>query len=125
MTDSDDIFGNVISSYSRAQAIEDGVLIDLMAIAPDVCKQHFKYPVAVTAAVWEEMTSERGEDVGDMKGIIHDVLWMGHRFITKNINDSTKIFEVIIGCKKHSFKIVCGPCDNAEPVLTIMLPGED
>jgi len=26
----DDVFGEVISSYSRAQAIDDGVLVDLM-----------------------------------------------------------------------------------------------
>ena len=41
----------VIFSYTRAQAIADGVLID----ATELAKQAgFRYPVAVTAGVWAE-----------------------------------------------------------------------
>ena len=43
--------------------------------------------------------------------------------------DDTRLFTVIItgvGRRKyHRFKIVCGPGDLGEPVLTIMLPNED
>ena len=46
-----DIFGPVISSYSRAQAIEDGVLIDVSEMAREA---GFKHPVALTSAAWED-----------------------------------------------------------------------
>ena len=39
----------IIFQYSRAQAIEDGVLIDLTEWAKEL---GFKVPVACTAAVW-------------------------------------------------------------------------
>lgn len=45
----DDFFGGVIHSYSRAQAIEDGVLVDVSSMAKEA---GFIWPVAVTAAVW-------------------------------------------------------------------------
>jgi hypothetical protein len=41
---------DVIHSYSRAEAIRDGVLIDVTAVAREA---GFRYPVALTAAVWE------------------------------------------------------------------------
>ena len=39
-------FGNVISTYTRTQAIEDGVLIDPGSMAKEA---GFKWPVALTA----------------------------------------------------------------------------
>ena len=38
-------FGNVISTYTRAQAIEDGVLVDVGSTAQEA---GFKWPVALT-----------------------------------------------------------------------------
>ena len=40
---------NIIHRYSRADAIRDGVLIDVSAVAREA---GFKYPVALTAAAW-------------------------------------------------------------------------
>ena len=45
---SDQPFGPVIFSYTRAQAIEDGVLVDLSAWARE---EGFRYPLAVTSTV--------------------------------------------------------------------------
>jgi hypothetical protein len=44
----------VISAYTREDAINDGVLVDLMQVdnpvhggeLADVCRQHYKYPIA-------------------------------------------------------------------------------
>ncbi|CAJ6925858.1 ISBma1, transposase [Burkholderia pseudomallei] len=44
-------FGRVIFSYTRAQAIADGVLIDVSSAALDV---GFRHPVALTSAVWAD-----------------------------------------------------------------------
>jgi hypothetical protein len=41
---------DLIHAYSRSQAIEDGVLIDATATAREA---GIRYPVALTAAVWE------------------------------------------------------------------------
>lgn len=125
-----EIFGEVISSYSRAQAIEDGVLVDLSAIAPAVCAQHFKVPVACTSSVWDiiEKAVNNKRWMNDLNGVIHDMLWMS-KVMKRDLSPTTRLFQVIIkGAgrqSKFTFKSVCGPGDNAEPVITIMLPSED
>jgi hypothetical protein len=45
---SESLFGEVIFSYTRAQAIADRVLID---VTPTALKAGFRFPVAVTAAL--------------------------------------------------------------------------
>jgi hypothetical protein len=45
------IFGRVISQYTRAQAIEDGVLVDVSEKARET---GIIFPTALTAAVWEK-----------------------------------------------------------------------
>lgn len=42
-------FGEVIHAYTRAQAIEDGVLVDVSHMA---CRMGFKFSVAITAAAY-------------------------------------------------------------------------
>jgi hypothetical protein len=122
--------GSVIYVYTRAQAIEDGQLIDLSVLAPDVCCQHFKYPVACTAAVWRiiERAIENPRWCSDINGVVHDILWMS-RCHARAVDESTRLFQVIIkGAGRKSLftlKLVCGPGDGAEPVLTLMLPEED
>lgn len=126
-----ELFGAVISTYTRAQAIEDGVLVDLMQDKmAEVCRQHYKWPIACTAAVFAIMQKavENKKRCNDYAGVLHDMLWMS-RVMKRDINESTKIFRVkIVGAERRSlfdFKMVAGPGDNAEPVITIMLPDED
>ncbi len=124
-------WGEPIHVYTRAQAISDGVLVDLSAVAPDVCRQHYKYPVACTASVWgiiERALNTPGE-LQDVAGIVHDMLWMS-RVSGKAINQQTRQFPTIIVTapgkrKTFQFKLVVGPGDRAEPVITIMMPNED
>lgn len=126
-----EIFGDVIHHYSRAQAIEDGVLVDLMQNElGDVSRQHYKRPIACTLAVFEIMQKavENPRYCNDYAGILHDMLWMS-KVVRRPIDDSTATFRVIIQgasrCKYHTFKFVVGPGDQGEPVITIMLPNED
>lgn len=55
------IFGatDVIHGYSRTQAIEDGVLIDVSTAAREA---GIKYPCAVTRAVWHTLVAWSTED---------------------------------------------------------------
>ncbi|MDE2205458.1 MAG: hypothetical protein KGK12_02325, partial [Armatimonadetes bacterium] len=43
---------NVIYSYTRREALEDGVLIDVSKMAAEA---GFRYPVALTAALWADI----------------------------------------------------------------------
>lgn len=122
---------NIVSSYTRAQAIEDGVLVDLMQNElEEVCRQHFKYPIACTIAVFEIMQKavENPRYCNDYAGVLHDMLWMS-RTMGRWVDVQSRIFRVIIqgaGRQRYyDFKIVCHPGDQCEPVLTIMLPDED
>ena len=49
MADEDPVFGNVIYSYTRKQAIEDGVLVDITDVAKEA---GIKYPVAITSTAF-------------------------------------------------------------------------
>jgi hypothetical protein len=123
-------FGPAIHTYTRAEALADGVLVDLTRVAPDVCRQHFKYPVACTAAVWGiiERAIANKDCANEMNGVIHDILFMSIAMGTE-LDPSTRRFAVIIcgagPTDTYEFTIMCGPGDDAEPVLTIMLPDED
>jgi len=126
-----EIYGEPIHTYSREQAIEDGVLVDLGQDAMlEVCRQHYKYPTACTAAVFGimERAVNNKRHCNDFAGVLHDMLWMSKVYARK-VDEQTRIFRVkITGAGRRSvydFKMVCGPGDNAEPVLTIMMPNED
>jgi len=65
---------DVIFSYSREQAIEDGVLVDVTETAKEA---GFKIPVAITAGVHELCQPPKElEDCQDYKGRLWDVLFM-------------------------------------------------
>lgn len=126
-----EIFGEPIHTYSREQAIDDGFLVDLMQDEmTSVCKQHYKFPIACTIAVFEVMQKavENPRYCNSYAGILHDMLWMS-RCMGRKLNESTVMFRVIIQgagrSKYHDFKLVVGPGDAGEPVITLSLPHED
>lgn len=59
-TEMEALFGPPISRYTRAQAIADGVLVDLSRRYPNDTKP-FKYPVACTESVWELVKAANGD----------------------------------------------------------------
>ncbi|KKM27449.1 hypothetical protein LCGC14_1574610 [marine sediment metagenome] len=125
-----ELFGDVISRYTREQALEDGVLCDLSLVAPDVCRQHYKWPIACTSAVWDivDKAVNNKKHLNDINGVVHDMLWMS-KMMKRTIDRSTVMFRVkICGAGRKSlydFKLNVGPGDDAKPVITIMLPEED
>ena len=119
----------VISTYTRAQAIEDGVLVDVTETAKEA---GFKFPVAVTSELWGSYIepTEADRKLGqDTIGRLWDVLNV-LRFTIKSAKDTDQLFFKVIfliDSKQQTVKIKshCGPGDNAEPVITLMLPWED
>ena len=130
------LFGDLIYSYTRAQAIEDGVLID----ATEMAKQAgFQWPVALTAAVWADCVVWSDADnerqaYQDQSGRLWDVLFMAcYAIRTAKNGDQQLPFDLYCiprnGCATKSqrltLKLILGPGDDSEPVITIMLPEED
>jgi len=116
-------FGETTYTYSRARAIEDGVLVDLSHV--DSIRQHWKHPFACTSAVWsivEEALQQAGQDVC---GIFHDISTLAKLAIQDAREAQQILFTVIIGRRTHSLKLHIGPGDTSAPVLTLMLPYED
>lgn len=128
-------FGEVISSYSRAQAIEDGVLVDVSETSREA---GIKFPVAITRGVFDECVAlpEGYHGLQDERGRLWDVISMLRFALRRASGDRLHYGVLVRGVTKqlrddqrpprlHKLWAQCGPGDTAEPVITVMLPGED
>ena len=119
----------IIYPYTRAQALEDGVHVDVSEIAKEA---GIKFPVALTSAVHCKYVEVPEGVIGqDETGRLWDILWV-FRFAAAKFNGSTLLFKVHVRNDNRdcmpplvTLKAVCGPGDTPEPVITIMLPDED
>ncbi|PLS85842.1 MAG: hypothetical protein CYG60_10410 [Actinobacteria bacterium] len=115
----EDFFGEVIHRYTRAQAIEDGVLVDVSETAREA---GFGLPVALTSAVWADVNAQ-----GEREGRLWDVLYVAYVTAHRFRHDSERVYRLRmpVGRKKlYEAKLHVGPGDRGEPVVTIMLPDE-
>jgi len=122
----------VIFSYTRAQAIEDGVLVDITEWARET---GFKVPVACTATVWNGyvVPPPGTEPFGQSeRGRAHDLLWLLFLAIkaSKNTGQDQILYKVLFlmapnKTEEVTLKAHFGPGDDGEPVVTIMTPDED
>ena len=130
----------VIYSYTRADAIRDGVLIEL----PDaiVREAGIVFPVAVTDNLWgtyiepDYLDKLPGQSVN---GRLWDLLWMFHLAARRGEGHSDRLSYrctftvqrlhpggvVVIDQETVMIQAVCGPGDHGEPTITLMLPGDD
>jgi len=129
-------FGNVISTYTRAQAIEDGVLIDAGAMAQEA---GFKWPVALTSAAWADCVAWTDDDSQkqvhqDQSGRLWDALFMAsHAIRTCSDSGDRLLFQLYrvprdgrsVAAELTTLKLIVGPGDHGEPVIAILLPDED
>lgn len=120
----------VIYRYTRAQAIADGVLVDVGAMAREA---GFSVPTAITAAVAKLVHADENADNGQStEGRLWDVLWMASVAGRLHRAANRTTFEVIFAPRDGSevervvdLELHVGPGDESEPVITIMLLGED
>lgn len=133
-----DPLGEIIDAYSRAQAIADGLLIE---VAEGIAREAgFTVSVAVTAAawtdcvVWSDADNRRKDTVQDEQGRLWDVLWMTRCAIRRAPRGTNRVSVQLYRVPREgrgvhpqlvSLVAWCGPGDHGEPVITIMLPGED
>ena len=129
---------DLISEYSRRQAIEDGVLVDVTKAARET---GFRVSVVLTSHVWERCVSLDGKPLlkglgQDERGRLHDVLWMAYlrARIGVRISGDRGTFRLTVLVQEPGNKVqrvteelvlAIGPVDEWEPVATIMYAEDD
>jgi hypothetical protein len=120
---------DLMHRYTRAEALADGVLIDVSAVAREA---GIRWPVALTSAAWERCVAvPAGVNCQDEAGRLWDLCWMLALAARRS-----KCAEVRFGIHVRNdnregtpplvrLKALSGPGDNGEPVITVMMPDED
>ena len=129
--DSDSVFGSVIYAYTRAQALADGVLVDLSKLAHEA---GFRWPVAVTERLYHAYIVPSFDLVADgqsIDGRAWDLLTDLRYAVSSKPQSSELHFSVLFlmtpGHDPISIKLkaVCDHGDDGSPVVTVMLLDED
>lgn len=122
----------LISAYTRKQAIADGCLIDVTETAEEA---GFQVPVALTRTVWARYVEvPEGVECQDEAGRLWDVLCMCRHWILFRREPGQYVIRFVVHVRNDNhegeppvvqLKAVCGPADDGSPCITIMLPDED
>ena len=125
----EDYFGEIIHSYTRAQALADGVLVDVPPLGKEA---GIKYPVAMTRTLYEGVIvpDESGKDHGQsVDGRLWDAVFMLRHAIVNGDGGAVLTYRAIFVMKgkqeEVEIKGMCGPSDDGSPCITLMYPHED
>jgi hypothetical protein len=121
---------NVIFSYTRQQALDDGVLVDVSKQAKEA---GFKIPVAVTDHLYHGyVVPPKGlEGEGQsLEGRLHDLFMMTQAAAANRWKDNRVYYDVLFLTKPRTLQTVqclaiVGPDDHGEPCMTLMLPEDE
>ena len=124
-------FGEVIYSYTRAQAVADGVQVEVTKTAQEA---GIKFPMFLTRAVFEAYVAVPPDVTGqDEAGRLWDVVWMTRfgiirarpgcdripvAFYVRNDNRAARLVKLIATCGALDI-------DDPQPAITVMMPDED
>ena len=124
-------FGQVIYSYTRAQAVADGVQVDVTKTAQEA---GIKFPMFLTRAVWEAYITVPPDVTGqDEAGRLWDIVWMTPfrnprsrpgcdripvALYVRNDNQRSRLIKLIATCGLLDI-------DDPQPAITVMMPDED
>lgn len=116
----------VISRYTRKQALDDGVLVDVSKTASEAGINH---PVAFSRALFERCVAFSESVPQDASRTTSDIL-RRLRGVILTGSGRERMFNVCVRFDPPDvyvapLKAVCGHGDNGEPVITVMLPEED
>ena len=120
----------LIFSYTRAQAIADGVLIDVTAQAKEAgFKLHTVVSDNLFGSYITPPTGLEGEGQS-ISGRLHDLFMVLRTAILgKSATDYLELDVLFLMTPGRHERVriiaVVGPGDHGEPVMTIMLPGDD
>jgi len=121
----------IIYAYTRAQAIADGVQVEVTEPAREA---GIKFPVFLTRSVFDAyVTVPEGVSGQDEAGRLWDVVWLLRFAILRSPDRCDRLpFALYVRNDNHKAKLVkliatCGPLDldDPQPAITVMLPDED
>ena len=132
MNDNSNPFGQIIYSYTRAQAIADGFQVDVTKTAKEA---GIRFPVFLTRTVFDAyVTVPQSVSGQDEAGRLWDIVWMLRFAIRKaaaqglirlpfalyvrNDNRRPKLVKLIATCGALDV-------DNSQTAITVMMPDED
>jgi len=132
-TERDPFWGKVIHSYSRAQAIDDGFLLDA---GPQAREAGLSIPTVLTRSVWNRCVEvpESQKGIQDESGRLWDVLYMASVAMRAAVRagrvGDRLAYDVLVrdgDGRRRTVSIIAhvGPGDAGEPVLTLMFPEDD
>ena len=125
-------FGPVIYSYTRAQAVADGVQVEVSKTAQEA---GIKFPVFLTRTVFDAYVAiPPGVTCQDEAGRLWDIVWM-LRFAILRARAGVQRIPVALYVRQSNterpllIKLIatCGPLDldDPQPAITVMMPDED
>jgi hypothetical protein len=121
--------GELIFAYTRAQAIDDGMLV---AVPAELGREAgLTVPAALTHGAWHEAVDvpPHLKGIQDETGRLWDVLTMLRHAIRRAPDGDRVDFQVLVydGARHRTVDLyaLIGPGDDGEPIITMMLPGED
>lgn len=124
-------FGEIIYAYTRAQAVADGVQVEVSKVAAEA---GIRFPVFLTRTVYDSfVTVPEGVTGQDEAGRLWDIVWMT-RFAIIRAKPGVDCVPVALYVRNdnHRARLVkliatCGPLDidDPQPVITVTMPDED
>ena len=130
-TENESTFGPVVYSYTRAQAIADGVQVEVTTTAKEA---GIRFPVFLTRTVFDAYVAvPEGVTAQDETGRLWDIVWM-LRFAIIRARPGVQRIPVALYVRNdnHRAKLIkliatCGPrdIDDPQPAITVMMPDED
>ena len=126
-----EIFGEPIYTYTRAQALADGLQVDVTQTAQEA---GIRFPVFLTRTVYDKyVTVPEGVTGQDEAGRLWDIVWMTRFAIIRARPGCTRLPVALYvradNTRPRLTKLVavCGPLDfdDPQPAITVMMPDED
>ena len=124
-------FGEPFYSYTRAQALADGVQVDVTKTAAEA---GIRFPVFLTRTVFDAYVTAHANVAGqDGEGRLWDVVWMlGYEMHHSRPGSNRLEFALYVRNDNRPARLVklvaiCGPLDidDPRPAITVMMPDED
>ena len=125
-------FGPVIYSYTRSQAVADGLQVEVTKVAREA---GILYPVFLTRTVFDQfVTVPPGVTCQDEAGRLWDIVWM-LRFAIRRARPGADRIPVALYVRNSDTErarlikliAICSALDidDPQPAITVMMPDED
>lgn len=125
----DDFWGTPIFRYTRADALRDGVLLDISETA-SVCAR-LQVPAAMTVGLWDFLAPGEPFDVQDerLKVVLYGLLFASMGVMPRRIFDTPSahimVYVLEVESKVVRVKAAAHFDETDQPVCTLMLESED